>query len=165
MSSDNYVNSAIINLETEMDKIHSSMSKKAESPLSSRYRPVIDISRKSTPRQINFYQDLISTLRWIYKLGRIDILMPVCLLPSYLMAPRVGYLDQAIHRFAYLKKYNRSKMVFGGTYLSFDASIFFKHGDWLSFHPEVEEPIPANAPVARGNLFITSYLVDDNHVG
>ena len=97
MSSDNYVKSVISNLEAELDKIHYSMPKKVETPLSRGYTSVIDSSRELTPRQISFYQGLIGTLRWIFELRRIDILIPVCLLSSYLMDLRVCHLEEAIH--------------------------------------------------------------------
>ena len=165
MSSDDYIKSAIDNLEIELDKISSRMPRKVETPLSSGYRPELDSSRELTPRQINFYQGLIGTLRWICELGRIDILMPVCLLSSFLMSPRVGHLEQAIHCFAYLKKYNRSKMVFDDTVPSFDESSFFKRSDWSAFYPDAAEPIPSNAPMARGNPVTTSCFVDADHAG
>ena len=156
MSSDDYVKSAINNLQVDLDKIGSRMSSKVKKTLSSGYRPELDNSKKLTPRQISFYQGLIGTLRWICELGRIDILMPVCLLSSFLMSPRVGHLEQAIHYFAYLKKYNRSKMVFDDTVLSFDDSSFFKRGDWSAFYPETAEQVHYNIHTARGNQFTTS---------
>ena len=73
MSSDSYIKSTIINPETELDTIHSSKPKKVETPLSSGYIPETDSSRELNSRQINFYQGLIGTLRWICELGRIDI--------------------------------------------------------------------------------------------
>ena len=65
--------------------------------------------------------------------------MPVCLLSSYSRALRVCYLEQAIYCIAYLKKYNRSKMVFDDTYLSFGYSIFVKHNNWSACYPEAAE--------------------------
>ena len=58
MSSDNYVKSAIINLETELDKVHSSAPKKVEISLRSGHIPEIDSSMELTLRLINFYQVL-----------------------------------------------------------------------------------------------------------
>ena len=77
ISCNNFVKSTISNLEIKLDKIHYSMPKKVEIPLSSGYESKIDSSRELNPRQITFYQGLIGTIRWIYELGRIDILMPV----------------------------------------------------------------------------------------
>ena len=91
--------------------------------------------------------------------------MPVFLLSSYLMAPRVGHLEQAIHFFAYLKKYNCSKIVLDDTYPSFDNSRFFELSDCSAFYLDATDPIPTNAPVARGNPVIMSYFVDTDHAG
>ena len=141
------------------------MLKKVETPLSSGYRLELDSSKELPPRQISFHQGVIGTLRWIYELGRIDILMPVCLLSSYLMDPRVGHLEQAIHCFAYLKKYNRSKIVFDDTTSCFDNSSFFKRGDWSAFYPEAAEAIPTNDTKVRGNPVTTSCFVDADRAG
>ena len=67
--------------------------------------------------------------------------MPVCLLSSFLIAPRVGHMEQAIHCFAYLKKYSRFKMAFDYTVPSFDDSSFSRRGDRSAFSPEAAEPI------------------------
>ena len=91
--------------------------------------------------------------------------MPVYLLSSYLMSPRIGHLEQALHCFAYLKKYNRSKMVFDDSCPNFDNTSFFKHGLWEEYYPDAKEPIPSNAPEARGNPVTTSCFVDADHAG
>ena len=62
--------------------------------------------------------------------------MLVCLFSSCLISPRVSHLEQKIHCFAYLKKYNCSKMVVDDKYSSFDDSRFFKRDDWSAFYPE-----------------------------
>jgi len=59
----------------------------------------------------NWYQKLIGTLRWAVELGRNDIHLSVTLLAQYLVQPRVGHLDQAVHVFAHLKSHLRSKIV------------------------------------------------------
>ena len=56
-------------------------------------------------------------------------------------------------------------MVFDDTVPSFDDSSFFKRGDWSAFYPEAAEPIPTNAPIARGNPVKTSCFVDADHAG
>ena len=165
MSSDDYCKSAVANVETELDKVNSKLPKTVETPLSSGYRPELDSSRELSPSQVNYYQGLIGTLRWICELGRVDILMPVCLLSSYLMSPRIGHLEQALHCFAYLKNYNRSKMIVDDSSPNFDNTSFFKHGLWEEYYPDANEPIPSNAPEARGNPVTTSCFVDADHAG
>ena len=55
MSSDDYIKSSIVNLETELDNTHSSVPNKVEISLSSGYIPEIDSSMELKTRQINFY--------------------------------------------------------------------------------------------------------------
>lgn len=43
-------------------------------------------------------------LRWVTKIGRVDILLEISLLSQYLASPREGHLQQVLHIFAYLKR-------------------------------------------------------------
>ena len=83
------------------------------------------------------------------ELGRVDIIVPVALLSRFLSAPRVGHLDQSFHIFAYLKRYNKSALVFDDTVPVFDDSEFTKC-DWSEFYPGASEPVPPKAPELRG---------------
>ena len=75
-------------------------------------------------RQASYFQGLIGVLRWICELGRIDILHDVAVLSRFLAAPREGHLEQCIHIFAFLKKYDHSKIVFDDSVLVFDEERF-----------------------------------------
>ena len=110
MISDNSIKSLIANLEIELNNIDSKVLAKVETSLSSGYRPELDSSKELTPRQVSLYQGLIGTLRWMCELRRVEILMLVCLLSSYLMSSSIGRLEEAIHYFMCLK-YNH-EMVF-----------------------------------------------------
>ena len=90
-------------------------------------------------------------------------MIPVYLLSSYLISPRVGYVEQAMHCFAYLKKYNRPKILFDDTYPPFDAYSFFKLGTWEVFYSEASEQIPNNSPSARGSSATSSFFVVIDH--
>ena len=83
------------------------------------------------------------------ELGRVEILVPVALLLRLISAPRVGHLDQAFHIFTYLKRYNKSKLVFDDIVPVFDDSEFTKC-DWSEFYPGASEPVPTKAPELRG---------------
>ncbi len=165
MSSDLYVKSAIEIVQTELKLMGLTLTGKPDTPIQVGYRPELDSSLELPPKQLNFYQGLVGTLRWICELGRIDIVMPTCLLASYLMAPRQGHLEQAIHVFAYLKKYNRSKLVLDYTIPCFDSSSYFKKSDWSQYYPDAAEPIPSNAPQVRGKEVTTTCFVDADHAG
>ena len=77
MSLDDYVKSAIAKVYIDLNKIDFKLPTKVETPLSSGYRPEQDSLKEFIPRQVNLYQGVIGTLRWICELVRIDILMPV----------------------------------------------------------------------------------------
>ena len=96
------------------------------------------------------------------ELGRVDILTPVTLLSHFLASPRAGHLEQVFHIFAYLKRYNRSMMVFDDTIPTFDESRF-KATDWSAYYPNASEVIPPNCPDARGNSVTTTCFVDADH--
>mmetsp|Transcript_686 Transcript_686/g.996 ORF Transcript_686/g.996 Transcript_686/m.996 type:complete len:261 (+) Transcript_686:1341-2123(+) len=109
MSATEYVKRSIQEVEREFALQDAYLPKRTETPLSSGYRPELDFSAELEDSQVNYYQGLIGVLRWIVELGRIDLIIPVSLLPRYMVSPREGHLQQCYHIFAYLKQLNRSK--------------------------------------------------------
>ena len=70
-SSSQYVQSAIKNVEEYVGRPENSHLKiplKAETPLTTRYRPELDVSSELTSRDSIYYQSLIGILRWVVKL-------------------------------------------------------------------------------------------------
>ncbi len=45
---------------------------------------------------LQFYQEIIGSLRWAVELGRVDILLEVSLISKHLALPREGHLEQAL---------------------------------------------------------------------
>ena len=164
MSSDSYVKTAIGEVERELEKVGQALPKRAETPLTQGYRPEVDSSAELDDEKANYYQGLIGVLRWICELGRIDILLPVSLLSRFMAAPREGHLAQVFHVFAYLKKHNRSAIVFDDTYPTFDESRFTKV-DWSDDYPDAAEAVPHDAPEPRGAPVTTTCFVDADHAG
>jgi hypothetical protein len=91
--------------------------------------------------------------------------MPTTVLSSYMMSPRKGHLEQALHVFAYLKQYNRSKLVFDETEPNFADTSTFVDADWTEYYLDVGEAITLNVPEARGSFVTTSAFVDADHAG
>ena len=91
--------------------------------------------------------------------------MPTTLMASHMMCPRAGHLEQTLHMFAYLKQFNRSRLVFDETEPDFADTSTFVTADWAEFYPDAEEAIPLNVPEARGNSVMTSAFVDADHAG
>ena len=79
--------------------------------------------------EANYYQPLISIVRWMIELGRINMITKVSLLSSFLASPRRGHLEAVFHIFAYLDKRHNARMVFDPTYPDIEMSVF-KTCDW-----------------------------------
>jgi hypothetical protein len=164
MSSDLYVKRAVTEVERELEEIGERLSTKVSTLMSQGYRPEVDTTSELDAKWANNYQGLIGVLRWICELGRIDILVDVAMLSQFLAAPRRGHLDQVFHIFAYLKRYNRSSMVFDETKPLFDESRFQKC-DWSEYYPGACEAVPPDAPEVRGQSVSMSCFVDADHAG
>ena len=167
MSSDSYVKNAVETVEGSLKEVRLEFlpKKKIETPISAGYKPELDSTAELDPERLNYFQGLIGVLRWICELGRLDIVLPVALLSRYLASPRWGHLEQALHIFAYLKKYNRSRMVFDETMPDFKDTSNFVIGDWSEVYPGAKETIPLDQPQARGKPVVMSCFEDANHAG
>ena len=166
MSSDKYVTQAIKDVEAELEKVDQCLPNRVSTPMSAGYRPEIDATPELDATRVSYYQGLIGVLRWMCELGRIDILVNVAMLSSFLVSPREGHLNQCFHIFAYLKKHKRSTMVFDDTEPIYDDSRFpAANADWSEFYPEAAEAIPPNMPEPRGKPVSMSCFVDADHAG
>ena len=102
-SSSQYVQSAVKNVEEYVGKPENSHLKiptKAERPLTTSYRPELDVSPEVTPQDSAYYQSLIGILWWIVELGRIDICLEVSM-----MSPRCLGKDISSRCYIYLPTY------------------------------------------------------------
>ena len=167
MSSDSYVKTAVETVENSLKQVNLEFlpKKRIETPISAGYKPEQDASVELDPERLNYFQGLIGVLRWICELGRLDIVLPVALLSRYLSSPRLGHLEQSLHIFAYLKKYNRSKMVFDETMPDFSDTSNFAVNDWTEVYPDAKEVIPLDQPQARGNPVSMTCFEDADHAG
>ena len=59
---------------------------------------------------------IISILRWMIKLGRINIITKASSLSSHVALPREGHLEAAVHVMAYVGKRRNSRLVFDPLY-------------------------------------------------
>ncbi len=164
LSSDTYVKRAVAEVERELSFVGKCLKKKVVSPLASGYRPELDGSPELDEQRASYYASLMGVLRWCIELGRIDIIVEVGLLARFQACPREGHLDQLFHVFAYLKKYNRSALVFDWTEPELDDTEF-KDCDWKEYYPDAKEGIPSNAPEPRGRSVTTTCFLDADHAG
>ncbi len=73
-------------------------------------------------------------------------------------------MQQVYHIFAYLKQFNRSKLIFDDAEPIFTDS-YFHVCDWAEYYPGAAEPIPPNAPEPLGHAVTTTCFVDADHAG
>jgi hypothetical protein len=130
--------------------------------LPSDYRPELETSPELKSNGIQLYQELIGVLRWAVELGRVDVLLEVALLSTYMAMPREGHLQQLYRIFGYFKIYPKRKIAFDFNNPQINERMFKKY-DWYDFYRDAEEAIPTDLPTPRGNPMSTHCFVDASH--
>ncbi|KAL7577136.1 hypothetical protein ACA910_019738 [Epithemia clementina (nom. ined.)] len=164
MSLDKYVKRAIAEVKTELERAGECLKSKVSTPLSDGYQPELDATPELDARRGNYYQGLIGILCWIVELDWIDIVTPVAHMSCFMTNLREGHLEQVLHIFVYLKRYDKLAIVFDNTSPAFDEKRFTKP-DWSAYYPDSAKPIPPNAPPPEGNKVSSTCFVDANHAG
>ena len=164
MSSDKYCAALVNNVEETLAKKGLRLPSKCITPISHGYRPEMDATGELKPDGVQWYQEIIGSLRWAIEIGRVDILHEVSLLSKHLALPREGHLEQVIHVVGYLKSHKKMKLCFDCGYPKVSES-WFKEYDWFDFYREAKEPIPTNKPEERGKHVVITCFVDANHAG
>ena len=162
--SSQYIQSVVKNLESYIAKKGLNLRPRATTPITSGYRPELDVSTELDPDDASHFQSLIGILRWIVELGRIDICCEVSLLSSHLALPREGHLSQVYNIFAYLKSHHNSELVFDPSDPLLDLDLFERR-DWSTseMDSEIKEAVPSDMPEPRGVGFVMSAYVDADH--
>ena len=164
-SSSHYIQNAVSNLEEWMEKNGYKLPRKASTPMSTSYRPELDVSPVLHATLANYYQSLIGVLRWAIEIGRIDITTEVSMLAAHMAMPREGHLFAVFQVFAYLKQKHNSRLILDPTLPKIDMEHFKGNEDWKSFYGDAKEAIPPNAPQPRGKSVVLRMFVDSDHAG
>ena len=130
LSQSKYVQAAARNVEKHVNTEfgdHFEMTKFAPNPFPLDYDPDTDVSSELGAEDASYYQSIIGILRWMVELGRIDIATKVSTLSSYLVMPRRGHMQGALHIMPYLRAKHNSRLVLDSSYLEIDMSEF--HGE------------------------------------
>ncbi len=162
-----YVQSAVRNVEDRLAKAGEKLPYKAPTPLSSGYRPEIDVSPELEETDASHFHSLVGVLWWIVELGRVIIDVEVFMMSSHLALPQVGHLKEIYHIFAYLKAHSNTKMVFDPMPVTLDMSLF-EQQDWsyLPYGCEgLVEELPSNMPKPCGPSMTMQVYVDADRVG
>ncbi|MFN9978309.1 MAG: hypothetical protein ACK53Y_00270, partial [bacterium] len=75
---------------------------------------------------------MIGVLRWIVKLGRVDIHIHTAMMSSHMMQPREGHLKEVLHIFAYLKHHANALMIFDDVPVDWNEDSFPQHS-WTNY--------------------------------
>ena len=164
MSSDEYIQAAVKNVESVLNKDGLRLKPKCCTPMANGYRPELDVSCELKADGVQYYQELIGVLRWAVEIGRVDILLEVSLLSQHLALPREGHLEQVMHIFGYLKIHKKLRLMFDCGDPQHSESRF-KNYDWFDFYRGSEEAIPSDQPEARGLCASVSIFVDADLAG
>jgi Reverse transcriptase (RNA-dependent DNA polymerase) len=167
ISSSQYVQAAVHNVERYLEEHDIRFPNKAKTPMRTSYSPELDVSKELDAEEHSYFQSLIGTLRWIVELGRVDICLEVSLLSSHLALPWQGHLEQALHIFAYLQIYHNTELVLDPSDPVIDETLFERR-DWSISefgHKASTETLPGNMPEPRGQGFVICAKVDADHTG
>jgi Reverse transcriptase (RNA-dependent DNA polymerase) len=162
MSAEKYVAASVKNVEEALAKKGLRLPTKCYTPLSTDYKPELDVSPELKSDGLQYYQELIGVLRWSVEIGRVDILLEASLMSAHLALPRVGHLEAVYRIFGYLKLHPKRKLGFDARHPMISEKMFKKH-DWNDFYRGVEEAIPRDMPKPRGNMMSTHCFVDASH--
>lgn len=165
ISSSQYVQAAVKNVEKHLEGKNKQLPKRCETPMTTSYCQELDVSRELDSEEAVYYMSLIGILIWMVELGRIDICLEVSLLSSHLALPRDGHMDQVLHIFGYLKCHHNAELVLDPGDPDIDECAF-ELKDWTTSefgHVQGEEELPENAPEPRGLGFTVHAKVDANH--
>jgi hypothetical protein len=158
------VKNAVQNVKLLLNEEGCGLKATAKTPFSTTYRPELDTTDELGDELLSRYLQLIGVLRWADELGRIDIYYEVSVLSQHLALPRVGHLEAVYHIYAYLMKYDKSRIVFDPADPIIDDQQF-PDVDWTEFYGDMEEELPPRMPEPLGNLVNISVSVDANHAG
>ena len=92
------------------------MPKNAKNPFKMWYDPELDTNQELDQDAALYYLTIIGILRWMVKLGRIDIITKVLLLSSCVVLPREGHLQAAVHVMAHVGQRSNSRLVYDPSY-------------------------------------------------
>ena len=174
MGSNGYVKEAIRVVEERMKEYNLSYpGRKPKTPFtSSSYRPELDCTQLCNEDEITLYQNLMGIFRWVCKLGRLDILLESSLLSQYMVAPRHGHLSQALNMVHYLKRHDRSWIVFNPTKFEIDWCPIGEEVEpveraalMAKMYPDAADPTPPMMPQPRGKSVQITAFVDSDHAG
>jgi hypothetical protein len=113
MSSSKYIPAAVSNVKAYHSQMYPTRQRamRTSGPFSLNYAPKLDVAPVLDLQAASFYQTQIDVLRWCVELHRIDVIIEVSELASYLTMPREGHLEAMFHLYDYLEKRHNASIV------------------------------------------------------
>ena len=153
-----------------LDEIGIKLMGRGHHPFSNiKYWPELDTSDFCDESQTRVFQQILGMLRWLIELGRVDVLLETTLLASFLMAPRVGHLDQVSKIVLYLKKHQRSTLMMDPAKLDLrwdgndDDNPERRREIMKTIYRDATDEFPPNAPPAKGKSVQVNIYCDSDH--
>ena len=163
MSPCKYVKEAVKNVEAHLRRERNrGLGRRTSSPYPTDYSAEIDTSPLLSTEDATYFQSQIGILRWMVELGRVDIIVEVSVLSSFLAMPREGHLEAVFHIYSYLKRKKNSRMVFDPTPPDIDMDVF-KQCDWKNTYGDCKEAIPSDMPEPLGKEVDLRLYCDSSH--
>ena len=126
--------------------------------------PEQDESDLLSPEEITQYQMLIGCAQWAVTLGRFDIQYATNTLARYASMPRDGYFKRCLRLFGYLKHNGKARILFDPSDPDYTNIHFEDDFEWCDlYHPEAQEDIPNDTPMAMTQPLQVTILSDASH--
>ena len=158
MASDKYVKAAVENVELELARVNQRLPSRCKTPMTVGYCPERDVSAELTSVGIQRYQELIGVLRWAAELGRVDILLEMAMLSTYMALPRKGHSAQVYHVFGYLNTHSKRRLFFDPQHPDIDERAFSTY-EWYDFYRDAKEQVPIDMPPHAGAQCLLTVLL------
>ena len=163
ISADDYLRKALANVEEQFGKLSTMFNKSQSSnPAAPDYHLEIDTSKLLEGDDVTLYQSYIGVLRWAVELQRINIAHATATMAKFMSSPRQGHMVGVLRILAYLHHHIRSKIVTDPLYRDWSHKSWTQ-AKWQDFYPDAVEPIPDNAPEARGKPVQINLFCDAAH--
>ena len=120
MSSNKYCAAMVKNVEENLNKKGLRLPTKCNIPIRHGYKPDMDCTGKLKANGLQWYQEMIGSLRCAVELGRVDILLEVALMSKHLAFPREGHLEKVLNIMRYLKTHKKMLFLFNYGYPTVD---------------------------------------------
>ena len=124
MSSDRYCAAMVKNIEDGLSRKGLRLPSKCDLPIRHGYKPEMDCTAELKADGLQFYQEMIGSLRWAVEIGRVDILLEVALMSKHLALPREGHLEQVLNIMGYLKSHKKMRLLYDCGYPKVDERWF-----------------------------------------